>query len=163
MLSLGGALVAGGFGIILDQITYTISPEYFTRMKFDQFQAADFGFPLRVFVAEIGFLATWWVGLIGVWFLARVALRKFESPEEKVAATMLTILGTTLALATLGYLIGPHLLGNRPGWSESLISLGVTDSVSFNRVAGIHLGSYLGAFVGWLMTMAWLMISRAEP
>jgi hypothetical protein len=29
-----GALVAGWYGIIHDQITYTISPEYFTRVMF---------------------------------------------------------------------------------------------------------------------------------
>ena len=53
-----GSLLAGVYGIIHDQITYSISPEYFTRLKFSQFHYADFGFPPRVFVAEIGFLAT---------------------------------------------------------------------------------------------------------
>src|SRR5690242_10176342 len=66
-----GAIVAGVYGMLHDQITYTISPEYFTKLKFDQFAYAEFGFSERVFVAEIGFLATWWVGFFSAWFLAR--------------------------------------------------------------------------------------------
>ncbi len=53
-----GALFAGLYGVVHDEITHSISPEYFTRLKFLQFHYADFGFPPRVFVAEIGFLAT---------------------------------------------------------------------------------------------------------
>jgi hypothetical protein len=59
-----GAMVAGFFGIIHGQITYSISLKYFTRLKFLQFHYDDFGLPLRVFVAKIGFLATRWVGLL---------------------------------------------------------------------------------------------------
>ncbi len=47
-LSLAGALIAGLFGILHDEITFTLAPEYFTRMKFDQFRSADFGFSARV-------------------------------------------------------------------------------------------------------------------
>ena len=67
--ALMGALIAGLYGVVHDQITYSMSPEYFTRVKFFQFHYADFGLPPRSFVAEIGFLATWWVGLIAGWFL----------------------------------------------------------------------------------------------
>jgi hypothetical protein len=157
-LALTGALIAGCFGILHDQITYTISPEYFTRMKFDQFRRADFGFPPRVFVAEIGFLATWWVGLIAAWFLARIALPKFELPGKRVMVAMAIIVGITVLSGTAGYFAGPVLLGNRPGWRDALDSSGVTDATSFNRVAGIHLGSYAGAFLGWIAMMAALVM-----
>ena len=157
LLALVGALIAGGFGIVHDQITYTISPEYFTRLKFDQFRAADFGFPARVFVAEIGFLATWWVGLIAAWFLARLALPKFHSPAKRVLLAMAVIVGSTIFFAVIGYFVGPVLFGNRPDWRDALDSLGVTDTTAFNRVTAIHLGSYAGAFLGWLAMMVWFM------
>lgn len=153
LLALAGALIAGGFGIVHDQITYTISPEYFTRMKFDQFRAADFGLPARIFVAEIGFLATWWVGLIAAWFLARIALPKFESPGKRVMMAMAVIVGITILLGVAGYFLGPVLFGNRPGWRDALESMGVTDTTAFHRVAAIHLGSYAGAFLGWIAMM----------
>lgn len=152
-LALAGTLIAGTFGIVHDQITYTLSPEYFTRMKFDQFRAADFGFPRRVFVAEVGFLATWWVGLIAAWFLARIALPKLGSPEKRVMLAMASIVGITILLGIAGYFIGPTLFGDRPDWREALDSMGVTDTAAFNRVAAIHLGSYAGAFLGWIAMM----------
>ena len=152
-LSLAGALIAGIFGILHDQITYTISPEYFTRLKFDQFRAADFGFPSRVFVAEIGFLATWWAGLIAAWFLARIALPKFHSPEKRVMKAMVIVIGITILFGVAGYFIGPTLFENRPDWHEALDSMRVIDTTAFHRVAAIHLGSYAGAFLGWLAMM----------
>lgn len=161
-LSLGGALIAGCFGILHDQITFTISPEYFTRMKFDQFRCADFGFPQWVFVAEIGFLATWWVGLIAAWFLARIALPKFKNPGEMVIAAMVKILGITILFGIAGYFLGPSLLHDRSGWRDSLESMGVTDVTAFHRVAGIHLGSYAGAFLGALGMMVKFMKCRSD-
>lgn len=66
-----GGVLAGLYGIVHDQLTYSIGPEYFTKLKFEQFRWANLGLPPRVLVAEIGFLATWWVGAIAAWFLAR--------------------------------------------------------------------------------------------
>jgi hypothetical protein len=73
-----GAALAGLYGIVHDQITYTISPEYFARLKFAQFHYADFGLPPRIFVAEIGFLAAWWVGFLAGWFVARITVPAFS-------------------------------------------------------------------------------------
>jgi hypothetical protein len=41
-LAVMGALIAGAYGILHDQISYTISPEYFTKLKFEQFHYANF-------------------------------------------------------------------------------------------------------------------------
>ena len=70
-----GALIAGIYGIIHDQITYRLSESYFTEFKFHQFASNDprslftpnFAYADRIFVAVIGFLATWWVGLFAGW------------------------------------------------------------------------------------------------
>lgn len=154
LLAVGGTLIAGCFGILHDQITYTISPEYFTRMKFDQFNWADVGLPVRVFVAEIGFLATWWVGLISAWFLARIAMQKFENPQKRVMGAMAIMVGITVLCGITGYFFGPGFYGNRPGWSLALQDMGVTDPHAFYQVSGIHLGSYVGGLIGWLLMMA---------
>jgi len=114
-LALTGMIIAGIFGILHDQITYTISPEYFTRMKFDQFRSADFGFPPRVFVAEIGFLATWWVGLIAGWFLARVAVKKFDQPWKCVILAMVFIMLMAAGFGISGYYWGELFTESIPG------------------------------------------------
>src|SRR5260221_12058644 len=69
-----GAVLAGAYGAVHDQVSYSISPEYFTKMKFRQFAWADLGWPNRLFAAEVGFLASWWAGLIAGWLLARFGL-----------------------------------------------------------------------------------------
>ncbi len=147
--------------MIHDQITYTISPEYFTRMKFDQFRSADFGFPTRVLVAEIGFLATWWVGLVGTWFMARLVVGKFDQPEKELLKALLFISGVTVTFSVIGYFAGPGLLGNRSGWEEALRQMEVTDTNAFHRVAAIHLGSYTGALLGWAAAMLKYFIQPA--
>ena len=103
-----GAFVAGFYGVLHDQITYSISPEYFTRMKFLQFHYADFGLPPRVFVAEIGFLATWWVGLIAGWFLARVAVPAFpgRSARAPILQGFAIMFASALSAALVGFLLG---------------------------------------------------------
>ena len=69
LISLIAAILAGIYGIIHDHITYAISPEYYTKFKFIQFNLANennidkIKFP-RIFVSIVGFLATWWFGLV---------------------------------------------------------------------------------------------------
>src|SRR5688572_4894387 len=63
-----GCIVAGLYGIIHDQLTYTISPEYYTKFKFYQFRLADEGDEAifqspRLWVSLVGFMATWWTGI----------------------------------------------------------------------------------------------------
>lgn len=122
-------------------------------MKFDQFKAWDFGFPPRVFVAEIGFLATWWVGLIGTWFLGRIAFRKSNRPTRATMLALAFVMLVATASGMSGFFWGNFYAETNPEWNESLSAMGVIDGTSFNRVAGIHIGSYLGALVGWIMAM----------
>ena len=59
--ALAGMIVAGCYGALHDQISYSISEEYFTKLKFHQFGYANFGLHPRIFAAEVGFLAIWWL------------------------------------------------------------------------------------------------------
>lgn len=147
--SVAGALVAGGFGILHDQLTFTLSPEYFTRMKFDQFSAFRGNLPPRAFVAVIGFLATWWFGLIATWLLARVvgAARLREClPVAWLGIAMGTCFG-----GLIGAFAGPHFFLADAVWRESATALGVTRLEAFAKVAGIHLGSYVGGGMATLV------------
>jgi hypothetical protein len=147
-----GALLAGCYGIVHDQITYSISSEYFTRLKFPQFRYADFGLPPRVFVAEIGFLATWWVGLIAAWFLARVVVPQF--PPEVAQKLMLRgfaiVFAFAVAAGALGFALGWIRVtsGTLGPWSEYQTALGVIGLPRFVRVAYIHNAGYAGALLG---------------
>jgi hypothetical protein len=157
-----GALVAGAYGVIHDQITYTISPEYFTKQKFQQFRYANFGYPPRVFVAEIGFLATWWVGFFATWFLARIAVPAFPPVQARhyIARAMLIILSGALIGFGTGYLIGLWHGPNYSAWEDAAWALGIVNIRTFVWVAYIHNGGYLGALIGFLVAIAWLLHAK---
>ncbi len=148
--ALVGSLIAGCFGIVHDEVTFTISEEYFTRLKFEQFHYADFGFPPRVFVAEIGFLASWWVGFAAAWFLSRGAFPRF--PKTSAFRIVIRGMGIVAAFAALGSIVG-YILGKMHGpdfsaWSGFTFSYHITDLPSFVRAAYIHNASYAGGFIG---------------
>lgn len=155
-----GAVIAGAYGIIHDQITYSISQEYFTKFKFRQFSHTDFGFPVRVRVAEIGFLATWWVGFIAGWFLARYAVRHL--PPNRVIGHVLTgfwmILGCALISGFLGWAAGFYWLrgDHLDSWEDWQLRLNLTDLRNFAIVGYIHGGGYLGALLGLIAGIFYL-------
>ena len=159
-----GSVVAGVYGILHDQITYTISPEYFTKLKFDQFDYADFGLPPRVFVSQIGFLATCWVGFFCAWFLARrfVPRQTRRSALRQIAIGFAIIFACALLSAGVGFGYGVWRGSNADysSWRPMLNSLDIQDQWAFIRVAYIHNASYLGGLLGLVVA---LLLVRPEP
>src|SRR5208283_2263623 len=131
-----GALIAGLYGVVHDQITYSISPEYFTRLKFFQFHYADVGLPPRYFVAEIGFLATWWVGFVAGWFLARVTVPSLprSAAFRYSLRGFLVIFTGALVASILGYIFGKLHGPDFSDWESFKYTFHVEDLPSFVRV-----------------------------
>ena len=149
-----GALIAGCYGILHDQVTHTISPEYFTKLKFEQFRWANWGLSERVFVAEIGFLATWWVGFFCGWFLARRQIpgQTRATAWRKIMIGCAIILLCALLSAGVGFGYG---LWRGPdadyfAWRTTLAYLHIEDQWSFIRVAYIH---NLGGLIGLILAL----------
>jgi len=165
-VALWGALIAGVYGILHDQITYAIGPEYFTKFKFAQFPYADFGFPSRVFVAEIGFLATWWVGFFAGWFSARIAVPAWSARVawRRCFIGFAVIFISAASAAVVGYILSVRHSADYSHWTEMCQSLGVTDIPAFVRVAYIHNAGYLGGLAGLAVTLAFLYrAAKAKP
>ena len=160
-LTFVGALLGGAYGVIHDQITYTISPEYFTRLKFDQFAYANpgSGSP-RFFAGIIGFLASWWVGGLTAWVLSRVSLyrEKCIAPIKEMGAGFAIIFLTSMLTAFGGWLWGlwRSRTGYDDGWLDLMASLGVTDQAGFMKVCYIHNASYLGGILGTILAITFL-------
>lgn len=153
-----GSLLAGFFGVLHDQVTYSISHEYFTRLKFAQFQYADFGLSPRIFVAEIGFLATWWVGFFAAWFMARVTVPAF-SRTTAVRYTLrgfLIVFGFAFGSSIVGYVLGILHRSDYSAWEDLASALGVLDLPNFVRVVYIHNASYLGGLLGLIAAIIYL-------
>jgi hypothetical protein len=100
-------LVAGLFGMIHDQISYSISNGYFTKFNFIQFHLLDLDVPERIRVAEVGFLASWWMG-VPLGLLCGLAGFVQRSPALMQRALIWPLLAIpafalTFALAGLAY------------------------------------------------------------
>lgn len=155
LLSMG---VAGIFGALHDQISYTVSPEYFTRFKFLQFDLLDAGVPERFRAAKVGFLASWWMGLpLGL--LTGVAGGIQRSPRQRLRALLwswVVIVGFSLLFALgglwYGYLQTANLdLADYHGWFLPDL---LQHPRNFICVGYMHNAAYLGGVLS--IPAAWV-------
>ncbi|MFK7765717.1 MAG: hypothetical protein AB8B55_00645 [Mariniblastus sp.] len=151
-----GSLIAGSYGVLHDHVTYSIGPQYFTHFKFDQFHWANLRMGNRVYVSCIGFLATWWVGMIVAWILGRRMLpnQSRSVAAKKILAGFGVVFVTGFAAGLLAYGYGLYLGpgGDYSKWQPAMEKLGVTNTWAFVRVAYIHNAGYLGGAIGLVLT-----------
>lgn len=151
-------ILAGLYGIIHDQVTYSISPEYFTKFKYQQFgfESSWFG-GHRQTVAVIGFLATWWMGLfigivlgfIGLIFNNHISMRKSISKAIKI------VFISAVLFAVIGFFRGKYYLTSKGvNW---WIPDDLNDKDSFIVVGSIHNYSYLGGIAGLLIAIIYMI------
>jgi hypothetical protein len=160
-----GAVIAAGYGAAHDQLSYAISPEYFTRFKFRQFAWANVGWPPRLYASEVGVLATWWVGLVAGWLLARAGLA--ELPAGERWGKTWRAFGIVFVPAVVGGLIGwgsgvAVAGGDLSGWGEWQRTLELADLPAFVVVAHLHAGGYLGALAGLVLAVVYVRRSLSR-
>ncbi len=141
-------VIAGFYGIFHDQITYTISQEYYTLFKFDQFGVNQWGITSeRVKVGIIGFLATWWVGFIIGIVYALISL--FFNSKKVLKFTIQSILlniGFAVFLGFIGFIYGAFFLREKNiDWYIPKETIHIQD---FINVGSIHNFGYIGGLIG---------------
>jgi hypothetical protein len=161
-ITLLGTTVAAVYGAIHDQISYSISSEYFTKMKFRQFAWADLGWPPRLYASVIGALATWWVGLIGGWLLARLGLAQLPAAIRRQA--IVRAFGIVFVAAAVSGAIGATIgaAANLAGWADWQRNLELEDLRSFVIVAHLHAGGYIGALAGVILAVVYVRRVRSR-
>lgn len=163
-------ILGGAYGIVHDQITYTISNEYYSKFKFIQFGLNNWGMGEnigtettpeiklnnpRIGAAIVGFLATWWVGMIIGIILGLIGLIHRNGKEMfkiTMRATLITI-GIALIVGIIGLIYGKlFLASNPPNWflPENLIN-----RTNFIMVGSMHNFSYLGGLIGMIVSVTY--------
>jgi vacuolar-type H+-ATPase subunit I/STV1 len=145
-------LLAGFYGVVHDQISYTVSPEYFTKFKFTQFGMAELNLPDRDRAAIVGFLASWWMGLpIGLLVGGCGFLHPGFKPMCKFTLlSFAVVMGITMLFGGGGLLFGFYQTrtfnpNDYQGW---YIPAEVIDLRQFFCVGYMHNASYLGGTLG---------------
>ncbi|AKK72026.1 hypothetical protein OK18_04695 [Chryseobacterium gallinarum] len=143
-------LFAGTYGILHDQITFTLSPEYYTLLKFPQFGIENLDLNIRIKAGIVGFLATWWVGLfLGI---AYASVSIFLDSRKVLKVTLQSILINlciTVVLGISGYFFAVYFL--TPENTDWYIPLETVDIRNFINVGSIHNFGYIGGVAGLIV------------
>ncbi len=157
-------VVAGLYGMIHNQISYTVSPEYFTKFKFWQFGLEGTPLPERVRASIVGFLASWWMGLpIGM--LVGAAGFIHDGHRRMLSVTLWSMLVTV----SFTFLFG--LGGLAYGWFQTAhidvarydawyIPKNVTDLRRFLCAGYMHNSAYLGGLLAIFVAAAFQVIVK---
>lgn len=155
-------LVAGVYGAVHNQISYTVSPEYFHGFKFDQF-----GIPPslhnRAGAAVVGFLASWWMGiLIGIPVLSVGLILPGGKTYFTGSLVATGIVAITALVVGLVALAGAYAVVGEGTLSRFHFPAAVHDRVAFARAGVMHTFSYLGGFLGILTASVYLIVVRVR-
>lgn len=143
-----GCLFAGLYGAVHNQVSYTVSPEYFTAFKFHQFEIS--GVPHRIGAAAVGWMAAWWMGIIIGFVLIPCGLglstpKRFFWAEIR-AFGVVTL--TAIVVGLLGLAIG--FLTIESDSLEPAVRYGneIVHDMAFYRAGTMHNFSYMGGVIG---------------
>lgn len=160
-------ILAGLYGIIHDQLTYSISDEYFTKFKFYQFELVDegakIGIPERQGAAIVGFLATWWTGIpIGIilGFLGLIH-NDWKNMFKIVFKSLILTLIVAFVVGLLGLLYGKLFL-IKSDLSCWYIPDNLIDREQFILVGSMHNFSYIGGLVGLTFAIIYQIKQRRK-
>jgi hypothetical protein len=162
LIILVACIIGGVYGALHDQLSYTISPEYFTRFKFIQFELSDAREEVllphpRWGAAIVGFLATWWMGVPLGLILGLVGLRQdnwrkmWRVSLRAIVITLLVAFFTGIAGLAFGKI---YLAEKGVSW---WLPDQLADTKNFIAVGSLHnfgyLGGVLGLFAGILYSL----------
>lgn len=154
-------LLGGVYGIAHDQLTYSISNEYFTKFKYAQFgfEPAWFGGD-RPTVVVIGFLATWWVGLFIGTMLGLVALlfQDAATMRKAIRRAIEIVYGTVVLAGLAGFFYGKYYLTTTGvNW---WLPADLVHKSDFITVGSIHNFGYAGGLLGLVLGTLSLLKTR---
>lgn len=149
VLLLTACVFAGLYGAVHNQISYTVSPEYFTRFKFHQFRIAPV-LQGRIGASIVGWMASWWMGILIGAVLIPFGLKEprpgkcFLLMVRSYAAVAFTALVVGLSALLIAFaVIDPDMAGDIRRYGND-----ITDDVAFARAGTMHNFSYLGGLIG---------------
>jgi hypothetical protein len=154
--------VAGGYGSVHNQISYTVSEEYFTHFKFQQFRI-DPQYHNRLGAAAVGFRASWWMGIpIGLVLGAMSWLHDGFLRMVREGLIAFGVVATTaLTVGALGLGYGLVATADKPelfhrNWTR------IAHRRAFSCAGAMHNASYLGGGLGMLVGATWMIRRRAR-
>ena len=160
LLLVTACLVAGLYGALHNQISYTVSRDYFYAFKFDQFDIPE-SERGRIGASIVGWYASWWMGLIiGIpVLLVGLILPGWKTYLTKCLIAFAVVAGTALVVG-LAALVYASLTISGASLPDYWYPEGVVDKVAFARAGTMHNFSYLGGCIGIITGSLYLIVER---
>lgn len=161
MLLVAACLISGIYGALHNQISYSVSPDYFHAFKFVQFQLPFFVRD-RIGASIVGFLASWWMGVV-----VAVPILFFAGnvPPERRVRVCLQAFGIAVATAFvvgLGALAFAMLtIDESHVFPDGWFPMRNIDKAAFVRAGMMHNFSYLGGLLGIVTGCAYARWKRS--
>jgi hypothetical protein len=147
VLLVAACVVAAAYGAVHNQISYTVSPDFF---HFDLFRRCDIPDDLRdrAGASLVGVLTTWWMGLvIGIpVFLLALILPGWKAYVKHSLIAVLLVVTTALVIG-LGALAVARFATSHDEWGQAGM---------------MHDFGYIGGGVGLLVAIAYLIVVRVR-
>ncbi len=135
------------YGIVHDEVTVTLSPEYFLYWK----GLASDPRPLRWTSALVAVQSSWWTGMLGgaVLLVANNPRRRW--PPRLPLGVLARIAVLPLVAAALGAVVcGVTVAADLLGRDQVPAAVAPARASAFMVVWSVHIGSYVGAALGTL-------------
>ncbi len=157
VLLAAACLVAGLYGALHNQISYTVSSDYFHSFKFHQFGIPE-NLRGRVGASIVGWHASWWMGLfIGLPLLIVGLILPGWRTYLRCCLFAFAVAAITALVVGLGALVYANLTISNYQDPD-----GGVDEVAFHRAGMMHEFSYLGGFIGILTGTLYLIVERVR-
>lgn len=143
-------VLAGVYGIVHNQISFTVGPDYFYALKFPQFRIPEL-LQSRVGAAYVGWQASWWMGLvIGI----PIAVMTLGIPSAVQARRVFLQAAFLVVAITLA--LGLVSLAFDPPMNHIPVPAAVKDPLGYGRAAMLHNTSYLAGMIGLVVGLVYV-------
>jgi hypothetical protein len=153
-------VIAGLYGILVDEISYVLDSEFYTKFRFRQLPFPEKGGIWEVAVMgwnnswRLGFLVGLPLSIIGLFHRDEVRMRHY------VSKSFLITLITTIISGFIGILSARYILTEKvSGWT---LPDGLSDPSSFMVIETFNNFNSMGATVGMLLAILWQLRQKRK-
>ena len=150
-------IIASVFGALHNQISYSVSSEFFKDFLFGFFGVNEWMFGNdRLLASIIGVISSYWVGLIiGVLYAIIFLFMKNQNSLKYVTKAIFINIGFAILGSFIAFIIAYFFVD----WQNVGIymDLSVRNPQRYVQAAYMHNGSYYGGFAGLVVGIAYLL------
>lgn len=155
-------IIASLFGAMHNQISYSVSSEFFTDFLFGNFGTNEWNLKNeRLEASIIGIIGSYWFGLIlGIIYVIIFLFMKTENNLKYIKNAILINIGFAFLGSFIAYLIAKFFVSYEN--SGVFIDFGTQNPQNYLEAAFMHTGSYIGGIAGIVAGIIYLLKSNQK-